>query len=890
MSRDKPETYTKAEFWKCALQVNPFSYIKYRGTDHGLTEAEYNRKLLDIALENDIKVIGMADHGCVEDIDALREIMNQNGILVFPGFEISSSEKAHFVCLFSENTSKNQLETYLGALGCVDQKNKTDPSSLTGNDLIAKVEEMGGFTYAAHCVDDSGILHQKLVHVWKNPLLKAAQIPGSLDELKNAEGNAYRLILQNKDSAYKRDLPIGIINAKDVATPEDLANPKASCLIKMTRPCFDSFKQAFCDTESRVRLNSDISQRYFSYLETLKITGGYLDTLVIDFSKHLNAIIGGRGTGKSTLIECLRFVLDLPVIGKDAQRIHDQIIRENIGQHGARVQLTIRSSTMHGKKFIIARRYGESPIVTDGNGTPSSFKPIDLIPNIEIYGQNEIFEIAHDRASQRALLSRFMEAGQKNFDARINEVLSMLSENRKKLTQAWEKVALVEDDVAKLSKLIEQSKQFKDIGLEEKLKIVPLLETEKNLLKRVTEEETANLDNAFKAVRDSLPDTVFLSDAALANLPHADLLRTIRNILDKLKQDTEELLNVWGQKYATAKTNIEGFSHALNEKIGQNEEELEKTFREIPAYEGKSGKQIGLEYQKIIKEIERIRPLKTELETRQALVVELGKIRKKILAELSELRAERSSGYEKSLKSLNKKLEGKLKLSVKPESDRAPVIEFLVRCNLSSVKEGRLNWIFSADKFSPVRLAELIRSGAEALCAEKWGITSTVASSLTSLASEQLLELEEIELPDQVTIELNTSHSGAENFKPLDKLSTGQQCTAILHLLLLQNQDPLIMDQPEDNLDNAFIADRIVSELRRGKLSRQYIFATHNANIPVFGDAEWIGVLRASDEQAFMPAESQGAIDVPAVRDMAAEILEGGKAAFIQRKEKYGYK
>lgn len=97
------------------------------------------------------------------------------------------------------------------------------------------------------------------------------------------------------------------------------------------------------------------------------------------------------------------------------------------------------------------------------------------------------------------------------------------------------------------------------------------------------------------------------------------------------------------------------------------------------------------------------------------------------------------------------------------------------------------------------------------------------------------------------------------------------------------------MDQPEDNLDNAFIADRIVSTLRSEKLNRQFLFATHNANIPVFGDAEWIGVLEASEDQATMDKQRQGAIDMPLISKKAAEILEGGETAFIQRKEKYGF-
>ena len=218
-----------------------------------------------------------------------------------------------------------------------------------------------------------------------------------------------------------------------------------------------------------------------------------------------------------------------------------------------------------------------------------------------------------------------------------------------------------------------------------------------------------------------------------------------------------------------------------------------------------------------------------------------------------------------------------------------------MQCGLEGVGEKRLAWINDQDDFSPVKLAELIResqkeglaSGVELYVLP--GITPTVASALTKLTHIQILQLEELELPDIIRIELNIAHEGAENFRLLNKLSTGQQCTAILHLLLLQNRDPLIMDQPEDNLDNAFIADRIVAELRSEKIARQFIFATHNANIPVFGDAEWIGVFEAHEGQSYMPAESQGAIDVPQVRDNAANILEGGKTAFNQRKAKYGF-
>lgn len=886
----KTESYTKARFWKCALQVNPADYIKYRGADHGMTGEEYNKKLLKATLENDIKIVGLAGHGNVDAVDAIRILFSQHNIIVLPGFEITSTEKAHFVCLFAEDTTTVKLNRYLGSLGLTNPDDGVWPSNLGGNDLIAKVEELGGFIYAAHCTHESGVLSQNLVHVWQDRHLKAAQIAGTLDDLKNEENNGYRQVLLNKNPDYKREIPVGIINAKDVAKPKDLANPRASCLIKMTRPSFESFKLAFQDPDSRVRLNSDRAEEYYSRIEKLKITGGYLDKLEIDFSENLNAIIGGRGTGKSTLLESIRFALGIQPIGQTARKQHADVIKENLGRSKARIEMVVRSSKMNGRRFTIARRYGEDPSVVDEEGKPSSFTPKDVLPGIELYGQNEIYEIAQDSTSQGLLLSRFIEEGQATDDAKIQEALGKLKDNRAKLIEARKAVADLEDEVAQIPKLEEEIKQFKSLGIEEKLKVVSLLEAEKRLVKRVLEEELKNLNDAFGAVRENLPDTTFLSDKTIGNLPHKDDLASVRQELDAITAKADALLKQWDSAFTTSRQKTTEAVSRVNAGIRQAGEDLEKTFKELPAAEGKSGREVGLEFQKLLRDIERIRPRKIQIENWKRLLTELSQQRQAVLNELSQIRTERSARFERSLKKLNRKLRGKMRLTVEPESNRTSVTQFLLDCQMENVGPGRLRWIDDVDDFSAVKLAQLIRQGSNALQEAGWKITPTVAEAISRLPQENILLLEEIEMPDCVSIELNTAHKDAEeNYRPLDKLSTGQQCTAILHLLLLQNKDPLIVDQPEDNLDNAFIADRIVAELRSAKIARQFIFATHNANIPVFGDAEWIGVLEATDDKAMISSSCQGAIDVPKVKDKAAEILEGGRSAFNQRRCKYGF-
>ncbi|MBF0172138.1 MAG: AAA family ATPase [Magnetococcales bacterium] len=882
------EIYTRAKFWKCALQVNTVGYINYRGKSHKMTEGDYNQELVNVALENNIKVIGLASHGSVDGVDAIQKLMSKHEIIVFPGFEIASSEKIHFVCLYPESTTVEELNRYLGDLSLLDPKDGTRPSKLSAEQILQKVDGQGGFIFAAHCTHDQGVLQKRFNHIWTHSLLRAAQIPGPIEDLIEAKDVFYRSVIRNKNKDYKRDTPIALINAKDVAIPQDLGLGNASCLIKMTHPGFEAFKLAFQDPESRVRLNSDVSESYYSQLEQLKITGGYLDGLEIRFSEHLNAVIGGRGTGKSTLIECVRYVLDRRPIGKHAQKQHLEIIKENLGKDKARIELTIRSSKMNGRRFTLARRYGERTSVVDEDGKISNFTSDDLLPKIEVFGQNEIYEIAQDVVSQRQLLERFMEYGQAEDGEPIQGIITRLEENREKLLNAQKSIAEIEDEVARLSKLEEQVGQFRSLGIEEKLKIVPLLETARRIVKRA-EDEGPRLYEHVQSIRDNLPDTTFISDTAISDLPKVEVYRKIREALENLRKDTEEILQQWQGTYQSRIARMTEFVNEIKADFRKHDEDLEKTFRELPACEGKTGQQVGVEYQKLMQSIEKIRPKKAMIETHRQLLDSLQLNRKALLRELSAKRSERSTLFSRILKGLNKRLEGKLRLRVEIEGNKQPLVDYLLGCGLEGVGEKRLEWIKNDPSVSAIGLAEWIGQGAKALREAYPEVTPTVAEALMRLTPAQVLKLEEIELPEMIEIELNTAHEGEEKWRGIDKLSTGQQCTAILHLLLLENKDPLLMDQPEDNLDNAFIADRIVAELRRAKISRQFIFATHNANIPVFGDAEWIGVLEASDNQASMSLSSQGAIDVPSVRDQAAAILEGGKAAFNQRRMKYGY-
>lgn len=870
-----------AQFWKCALQVNSSGYAEaYRGKDHGLSPDAYLSALLKECQEQGIRLIGLADHGSVSDVDAIRAFLLPQGIVVLPGFEICTTEKIQWVCLFPEDTRVDQLTRYLGKLGLLDPKDGVRPTKLSGDQLLAEVEALGGFCYAAHATDPKGILTQKANHLWVDPRLRAAQIR----ETPAKAPQPYRQILANTDPNYRRDRPMALINATDIEEPERLRDSRASCFIKMTRPGFQSLCTAFMDPESRIRLVDDMKEDFYSCIERLQIDGGYLDGVDIRFSPHLNTIIGGRGTGKSTLIECVRYVLGLEHKTPDAKKQGDAIVKENLGKDAGRIEITLVSSRQQGLRYRVIRRYGEPLRVIGPDDNESSLTVDDLLPGIEIYGQNGIYELARDPNALVRVLDRFLP-NRSEHEARLAAIHKKLKASAEKLSRAEDQLEELTEQLQKLPGLEEQTKQFDAIGFSKKLEQIPLLEKEGQLPLRIAE-EIERLEAGLVALKDSLPDTTFLSDKAIERLPHADILGRGRAVLDRVRSSIKRYVANAEKELTTASADVKMILEELTHARRAAEKALEKEFDALPAVAGKRGAEVARTYQALQKQIASIRPQQAKIGTVTALANTLRQERRNLLGELSDVRNGRTRALEQEVKTLNKKLAGKLRLNVQPNGNREQLKTFL--SGLQGIGPKSIGWVDQAGDLTIPALVEACRAGPPALLGKKWGVSAAKAEAICKLARADLLALETVDLDDRVALELNVAHDG-ETFRPLERLSTGQQCTAILHLLLLDNTDPLIMDQPEDNLDNAFIADRIVQELRTAKTSRQFLFATHNANIPVFGDAEWIGVFTATEDRGSVPPENQGSIDVPHIRDEAARILDGGREAFLQRQQKYGY-
>ncbi|MEG0900276.1 MAG: hypothetical protein RSF40_11280 [Oscillospiraceae bacterium] len=852
----------KASYYKCALQVNSSSYAKYRGHTPD-DETDYNQRILDKCIENKISVVGLADHGSVDTSESLRKKLSDNGIIVFPGFEISTAEKIHIVCLFPSELTSSELNRIIGNLGLTAIKNGTEVSEKSCLEISDKIEKSKGFWYAAHITGDNGVLKLgKYQHIWTSDEFIAAQIP---DSRENIDPN-YANIIKNKDPQYQRNKEVAYINASDVEAPEDLDKDNTSVLIKMSEPNFENFRMAFKDAESRIRLNSERENNYQSSIDSVTITGGYLDGFTASLTENLATIIGGRGTGKSTLINIIRYALGKQPEGTDVVNEFEEMIKCNLGSSSI-VELLVTSNVQHGRKFKVIRRYKQEPVIKNMDDEVQPFKVDEILPSVEIYGQNEIMEIARDKSKILRVAARLFPLDD-TIENAVAEAYDKLTDNGKSLSIIESQDTQNTSSLDELPSLKARLEFYEKAGISEKLSVVKRLSTE---------------EGQFAALKLSLPNKeLSITKIATEEYENEDL-KSLINDIEQYNSEIEKIV----ETYDSCKTKlIEAYNKhktSWDTKKTQYEEQLRESLKSVDGIQDKSSKEIVDDYSDLIKKVEASKPLETKQKELEQKRTGLENERKTIIEHYKSCCDVRDVALGKSLKKINnKKLRDVVRLSIYPRQNITPVLDKLR--TIQGVGEKSVVGISSYADFDTFTFAEDVRKGVEHI-KQKYNLSTNIAEKLCKeLSLQDLRDIEEMQLEDIVRIELYV----AGNYKALNELSKGQQCTAILNLLLLDNKDPLIIDQPEDNLDNSFIAENLVKTLRENKIKRQYILATHNANIPVFGDAEQIITMEEKNGVGHIADNGLGSIDNPKVKENVINILEGGVDAFRMREAKYG--
>ena len=600
-----------ARFHRCALQVNPHHYSEtYRDQPTALDDVGYASALIDKAEKLDITVLAVTDHNHVGGVSGIRTVAQKRGIHVFPGFEVSSTEGIHVLCLYPPETAEAELERFLGEFGI---RATTPSSSLCDkpfSDLLERVRDQGGVSIAAHVTNDKGLFRvldeQPRIRAWRDKNLYAVQIPGAVQDLPVDS----RSIVQNRNPDYVRayapepDLAIAVVNAADVAAPEDLENPSATCWIKMSDVSIEGLRQAFLDPGSRIRLHSQPPPEERSELVAIGWQGGFLDGAAFHFNPNLNVLVGGRGAGKSTVIESLRHVLGLEPLGEEARATHTGILR-NVLRSGTKVSLLVRCHRPSPRDYRIERTIPNPPVVRDAEtGTVLSVTPVDVFRGVEVYGQHEISELTKSREKLTRLLGRFVEQDESQ-SRRKNELRRDIEKNRRDLIDARGELQQIEEQLAVLPSLEETLQRFRGAGLEERLKEQSLLVREEPILASIPE-RLAPFHDCLESLEQQLPiDRAFPSAKALEDLPGREILARAGPVLEQLARDLQRIAKELETALFNANDGVAEVRAAWETRRREVQSSYEKILREL-----QKSRVDGEEFIRLRRQIEELRPLR----------------------------------------------------------------------------------------------------------------------------------------------------------------------------------------------------------------------------------------------------------------------------------------
>ena len=882
-----------AQFYKCAFQINPHHYAgTYRGEANAGDAADYAQALVAKADELSIKVLAVTDHNHVGGLGAIRAAAAERGIAVFPGFELSSSNEAiHVLCLYPLDTPEEKLNRFLGAFGIETTEPSDVPCKMSFSEILALVREQGGISIAAHVTNHKGLFtalkgHAR-IQAWRDRNLYAIQIPGSIEGLRED----IRQIVQNRNTDYAREqapetnLAIAVLNAKDVARPEELAHEGSTCWVKMSEVSIEGLRQAFLDPGSRIRLEDPPPDRHAELVE-VSWQGGFLDGVTCQLNSNLNVLVGGRGAGKSTIIESLRYALELDPLGNEALANHKAIVGRAL-KSGTKVSLVVRSHRPSVRRYRIERTVPNPAVVRDAETDDVlNVAVADIFSGVEVYGQHEVSELARSPQKLTRLLERFMPQDE-SFATSKRKLRNALQLTREDILRTQTELADLEESLAALPGLEETQKRYREAGIEEDLKEQALLEREKSLLDSVAE-RLAPMRESQSELRHALPiDRRFLSPEVLAELPSKDILAEADRVLEELSADLHDVAVAFETALDGAEEKVQHVRDQFSIRSASTQVVYEQKLRDLQRSEID-----GEEFIRLRRRIETLRPLTEQRQRFERKESELQNRRRSLLAEWEELNAAEFRSLDKASKRVTGDLAGRARVRVKFGGDREPLFALLKEQIGGRLSEA-IDRLRCVDELSPIGFAHTCRQGTNGLEAE-FGIRGKQAERLAGASPKTLMLIEEVVLPSTTDIELNVAAQGASaNWQALARLSTGQKATAVLLLLLIDADAPLVVDQPEDDLDNRFITEGIVPRMRDGKQRRQFVFSTHNANIPVLGDAELILGLTPSGEAeegtAKIEPEHRGSIDVGPVRALVEDLLEGGVEAFERRRRKYRF-
>lgn len=619
-------------------------------------------------------------------------------------------------------------------------------------------------------------------------------------------------------------------------------------------------------------------------LKSLSMIGGFLDGMNIDFVDGLNCLIGHRGTGKTTILEFIRYALDeFPKddAGQTRRRV-ESLIKSNLGD--GRIRLALE--TKDGLEYIVDRTASGEPMVLTVDERPTDIRINSAcIFSADIFSQNEVENIADSPQSQLELIDKFAAGQIGDLNRQIAAVRSKLEVNANTVVAQRQQLDGINDEVGTLAVVESKINALVQAPGDQKMDEVNAAHQQRALRGREEQavKEACELTQKYSQwFRESIGRFSQEAEAAFEesmltgpNAKHTtamlDVLKRIGDELDKWLKRGSEAVDAGAEQVAE-----------IVRTLQQAHQQQELAFRNLIA---KHNLARGVATERATLEKKR-NELLAKAKRKADLQKQLDQIlreRSGLSAQLRKLWADRFELRRQVADWINEGTKSSIRVQIDQCGDRAAYQQALAGWMKGHVGQYNPAAKRIAEYVPPADLLRMVSEGrADDLQAQAELSDAQTAKVMEALGRlEVRLQLDTIELADLPRIEL----LDGDEWKNSLHLSTGQKCTTILPILLLESDNPLLVDQPEDNLDNRYIYDTVVNAIHRVKQRRQIILITHNPNIPVLGEAAGVYVLTSDGERSRV--SNRGSVD-----DCKTEIinlLEGGKEAFVRRKERYNY-
>ncbi len=825
-----------------------------------------------------------------------------SGITLLPGVEMSFSEGKHglhILAIFSGDTDLRGLNAFL-------QSFDKDPASPlfdtqgSHRDIDLKIslaDALKGLRNRFNCL---------LV------LPHPDQEKGLCKSLKPEDGA--KLLVEMRPDAVeqcpeeelKRLQSTGILPANfwDNLAFVEFSNPKRideigtkyrnketlrATYLKLSAMNLDALRLALHDPKTRLSIGG-IPSAIHPRIRSMVISGsGFLGNLSISWNEDLNVIIGGKGVGKSAILESLRYALDIPPYSDQSYR--EELVRHALGSGGkVEVILDRPIGERETHQYRIVRVWGEEPHTSEvGSEKPLPIRPSELLgpgSGPTIFGQREIYAISGSEDHRLALLDELIgEEARKCADA-VGEAMEPLATNARAISDMHAKLAKREEYRRRLEG-IEHEIEIHKKHVAEKLNEATDLRGEgESLLSAI---ETIN--KGFANWTEMSPELLASLETAHRNLSQRQggqkaLLQDAVSVLANLQASLQIVLDDGKSLFERAVRNLGRLRVRWQEALRPLEEEAKRIERSAQAKAPAQDRLINL-----AEERTSLAPLVAELDGIEDRLKILRQKRQELLRHVRDCRDMQHKLRKERADVIEKPLQGRIRLEVELKGQKGIYKEQLSSLlKGSDVTQDTIDRLVIPEATDGIALAKAVRSGAEEV-QSRFGLKPNVADHLVKwlIAEEsRLFELEALIPQDALRVKLRI---GGE-YHSLEHLSVGQGATAVLFLLFGLEGRVLVIDQPDDYLDDRFVHEEMLQVLREQKglkdetQRRQIIMTTNDATIPVMGDAEIVIPLEARGNRVHIVGGAS--IDSRSIRELIKTIMEGGEEALQHRAEKYG--